>query len=455
MTKETGSMKRENFGSKFGVLAAAAGSAIGLGNIWRFPYIAGKNGGAAFIFVYIIFVIIMGTPLMISELVLGRHTRSNSVGAYKVLRPNSKWKYTGILAVVTSFIILSFYSIIAGWVFTYLQQSFTGKLIKVVPDQLESYFVSLSSNASSALFWNAIVIGLTAFIVISGIKNGIEKYSKVLMPILFFTLVALMIRSLTLDGAKEGLKFLFKPDFSQLTTKSLLEALGHAFYSLSLGMGIIITYGSYINREENLVSLSLQIITADTLMALMSGMVIFPAVFAYGFEPQSGPSLIFITLPAVFQAMPLGAVFETLFFLLVGIASITSTISLLEVSVSFVTEEFKINRKKATALLALGVFILSIPSTLSFGVWSEVQLFGKNIFDFMDFMASYAFLTIGGCLTCIFVGWVWGSQNAFQELTNDGAHPMKGYKIYNFIIKFIAPIAIGLIFLYSTGIIKL
>ena len=448
-------MKREKFGSKFGVLAAAAGSAIGLGNIWRFPYIAGQNGGAAFIFIYIIFVAVLGIPLMISELTLGRHTRANSVGAYKVLRPNSKWKYTGTLAIITSFIILSFYSIIAGWVCAYLQQSITGKLIKVVPSELESYFTNLSSNTGSALFWNAIVIGVTAFIVISGIQNGIEKYSKVLMPILFFTLIALMIRSLTLDNAKEGLEFLFKPDFSQLTTKSLLEALGHSFYSLSLGMGIIITYGSYIGKKENLATLSLQIIIADTLMALMAGMVIFPAVFAYGFEPQSGPSLIFITLPAVFQAMPLGAVFETLFFLLVAIASITSTMSLLEVSVSCITQEFKVNRKKATILLALGVFLLSIPSTLSFGLWSEVQIFGMSIFDFMDFIASYAFLTIGGGLTCVFVGWIWGSQNAFKELTSDGIYTMKGFKVYDFIIKFIAPIAIGLIFLHSTGIIKL
>lgn len=452
-TKGDRLMKRESFGSKFGVLAAAAGSAIGLGNIWRFPYMAGKNGGAAFIFVYLIAVIVIGTPLMISELALGRKTKTNSMGAYKKIRPKSKWKYTGLLAVITSFIILSFYSIIAGWVFTYLQQSVVGKLIKVAPNQLEGYFTTLSSNTFSSLFWSGIVVGVTAFIVIAGIQNGIEKYSKLLMPILFFTLVALMIRSLTLKGAGEGLEFLFKPDFSQLTGKSLLEALAHAFYSLSLGMGIIITYGSYIDKKESILPLSLQVIAADTIMALMAGIVIFPAVFAYGFEPQSGPSLIFITLPAVFQAMPLGMIFEILFFVLIGIAAITSTISLLEVSVSFVTEEFKMNRKKATIILALGAFALSIPSTLSFGLWQNVKIFGMSIFDFMDYMASYVFLTLGGLFTCVFVGWIWGTEEAFSEVTSDGLHKVPGYQVYRFIIKYIAPIAIGLIFLSSTGII--
>lgn len=447
-------MERDTFNSKLGVLAAAAGSAIGLGNIWKFPYVVGQNGGAAFIFIYILIVITIGAPLMISELAIGRKAQSNPVGTFKKLNSKNKGGFAGYLAVFTSFIILSFYTVIAGWIFSYFSKAITGKLATIAPENLSLYFEKLAANTPSTLFWNALVIGLTGFVVISGVKDGIEKYSKILMPILLITLIALIFRSLSLEGASKGLEFLFKPDFSKLTTQSILEALGHAFYSLSLGMGIIITYGSYIDKKEDLVSLSLQVIAADTLIALMAGMVIFPAVFAFGFEPEAGPSLIFITLPAVFQEMPFGSFFEALFFLLVGIAAITSTISLLEVSISFFIEEFHIERKKATIILALGIFLLSIPSTLSFGAWNNVKIFGLSLFDLLDFVASYIFLPIGGILTCILVGWIWGEENALKEITSDGMYTFKRYKAYNFIVKYIAPIAIGIIFLYSTGILK-
>ena len=447
-------MQRDKFSSKFGVIAAAAGSAIGLGNIWKFPYITGKNGGAAFIFVYIICIILVGTVVMLSELALGRKSQSNPSGAFKMLKSSSKWKYAGFLAIATSFIILSFYSITAGWVFSYFCSSITGKLANIAPENLASHFTNLASNAPVVLFFNLLVIVTTAFIVISGIKDGIEKYSKILMPILFVALVISIIRSVTLDGASKGLEFLFKPDFSQLTAESVLEALGHSFFTLSLGMGIIITYGSYIEKEENLLSISLKVIAADTIVALMAGMVIFPAVFAYGFEPGAGPSLIFITLPAVFQEMPFGSFFQTLFFLLVGIAAITSTISLLEVSVSFLTEEFNMNRKKAILLLSIGLFLLSIPSTLSFGVWSNVKVFDLNFFDLFDYIASNIFLPLGGILICIYVGWIWSSKNAFKEISSNGLYPLKGYNLYNITIKYIAPTAIFIILLYSTNIIN-
>lgn len=271
-------MERDTFNSKLGILAAAAGSAIGLGNIWKFPYVVGQNGGAAFIFIYILIVITIGAPLMISELAIGRKAQSNPVGTFKKLNSKNKGGFAGYLAVFTSFIILSFYTVIAGWIFSYFSKAITGKLATIAPENLSLYFEKLSANTPSALFWNILVIGLTGFVVISGVKDGIEKYSKILMPILLITLIALIFRSLSLEGASKGLEFLFKPDFSKLTTQSVLEALGHAFYSLSLGMGIIITYGSYIDKKEDLVSLSLQVIAADTLIALMAGMVIFPAV---------------------------------------------------------------------------------------------------------------------------------------------------------------------------------
>ncbi|MFT5872389.1 MAG: NSS family neurotransmitter:Na+ symporter [Clostridium sp.] len=448
-------MKRDNFGSKIGILAAAAGSAVGLGNIWKFPYITGKNGGAAFILVYLACILLIGLPVMISEFVLGRKTQVNAVAAFKQIAPKKPWYLAGFLSVSTAFIILSFYSIIAGWVFSYIGRSATGNLITVTPDKLSDYFGNIISSPIEPLFWSFLVLAISSFIVILGVKSGVEKYSKVFMPLLFIIIVILMFRSLTLDGASEGVSFLLKPDFSQLTTKGVLEALGHAFYSLSLGMGIILTYGSYIDKKVNIVSLAIQVTIADTVIALMAGLVIFPAVFAYGLEPKAGPELIFITLPAVFKAMPFGAIFETLFFLLVGIAAITSTISLLEVVVSFCTEQFNVGRKKCTILISLAVFALSIPSTLSFGIWSDIKIFGKNFFDLFDFVASNIFLPVGGILICIFVAWVWGSKNAIKEITSDGLYSFKFAKIYSFIIKFVAPISIGIILLYSTGIIKL
>ncbi|MGV8982874.1 sodium-dependent transporter [Clostridium sp.] len=448
-------MKRDNFGSKFGLLAAAAGSAVGLGNIWKFPYITGKNGGAAFILVYLACILLIGLPVMITEFVLGRKTQVNAIAAFKQIEPKKPWYLAGVLSVSTAFIILSFYSIIAGWVFSYIGRSAIGNLITISPDKLGAYFGAITSNPVEPLAWNFLVLAITAFIVILGVKSGVEKYSKILMPLLVIIIIILMIRSLTLDGASKGVDFLFKPDFSLLTTKGVLEALGHAFYSLSLGMGIILTYGSYIDKKINIVSLAIQVTIADTVIALMAGLVIFPAVFAYGLEPTSGPALIFITLPAVFKAMPFGAVFETLFFLLIGIAAITSTISLLEVVVSFFTERFNVGRKKCTILIALAVFALSIPSTLSFGIWSNIKIFNKNFFDLFDFVASNIFLPVGGILICIFVGWIWGSKNAVEEITSDGLYSFKFAKIYSFIIKFVAPISISIILLYSTGIIKL
>lgn len=446
-------MERENFGSKIGVLAAAAGSAIGLGNIWKFPYITGENGGAAFILVYLACIILVGLPVMLAEFVIGRKTQKNAVGSFKELAPNKPWYLAGGVSVATAFIILSFYSIIAGWVFSYIGKSALGKLILVPINEMESSFVSLTSSVYEPMFFTFLVIAVTTFIVISGIKTGIEKYSKILMPLLLLLLVALMIRSVTLEGASKGLEFLFKPDFSQLTRDGVLEALGHAFYSLSLAMGIILTYGSYVNKKENILSLAIQVTIADTLIALMAGIVIFPAVFAYGFKPDQGPGLIFITLPAVFKSMPFGAFFETLFFLLIGIAAITSTISLMEVVVAFVTEQFKMERKKATVLIAGALFLLSIPSNLACGPMSGTTIFfGYNFFDFLDKLTANIFLPLGGILICIFTAKAWGIENAIKEITSDGLYEFRWTGLFTFAIKFLAPVSIFLIFLNKLGL---
>lgn len=447
-------MKRDGFGSRLGILAAAAGSAIGLGNIWKFPYITGENGGAAFILVYLICIFLIGIPVMISELVIGRKGQSNAVNSFEKIKPNSPWKFTGVLGVGTAFIILSFYSTIAGWIFAYISRAITGKLHAVDPSNLEVFFGNIISSNLEPIFWQFILMVVTAFIVISGIKKGVEKYSKILMPILLVLLVVLAVRSVTLEGASKGLEFLFKPDFSSLSAAGVLEALGHAFFSLSLGMCTILTYGSYVQKKERLPSLALQITIADTFIALMAGIVIFPAVFAYGLDPKAGPELIFITLPTVFHAMPFGDIFQTLFFILVGIAAVTSTISLLEVPVAYFVEEFKLPRKKVTILVAFVTFLIGVPSTLSFGAMSEVKIFGKTFFGIADFAASNIMLPLGGLLISLFIGWAWGTKNAIKEATNEGEIKFSLASAYGFLTKYVAPIGILIILFYSTGVIK-
>jgi NSS family neurotransmitter:Na+ symporter len=447
-------MKRDNFGSKLGILAAAAGSAIGLGNIWKFPYITGKNGGAAFILVYLVCIALIGLPVMISEFVLGRKTQANAVGSFKKIEPKKPWFLSGYLATLTAFIILSYYAMIAGWILSYIGRAATGKIVSVAPANLGAYFEGIIGNSTESIICTFVVIVLTALVVISGIKNGVEKYCKILMPVLFGILILLMFRSLTLDGASKGVEFLFKPDFSQLTTKGVLEALGHSFFTLSLGMGIILTYGSYIDRKEDIVKLAIQVTIADTVIALMAGLVIFPAVFAYGLEPTKGAGLIFVTLPAVFSEMPFGNIFGFLFFSLIGIAAITSTISLLEVVVSFAIEEFGLKRKKATILVSSAIFLVSLLSIMSFGPWSNVTIFGKTFFGLFDFITSNIFLPIGGLLISIFVGWVWGTENTIREITSQGLYKLRAKGLYSFIIKFLAPAAIFLILLNSTGLLN-
>lgn len=443
---------RDGFGSKMGVLAAAVGSAVGLGNIWKFTYVVGEYGGAAFIVVYLMCVAIIGIPVLLLEFALGRRAGTNAASVFRLKKTKFPWQIGGYLAVATSFIILSFYAIIAGWLFSYIGRSITGHLF--APGHLEysTYFKAMSSSTIEPLIGTALVLGITAIVCLSGVREGIEKYTKILMPILFILLGVLMINSLRLPGSWAGMEFLFKPDFSKLTSRALLEALGHAFYSLSLGMGIILTYGSYIDKTQNLGKLAVQIAVADTVIALMSGIVIFPAVFAFKMAPNVGPGLIFITLPAVFEQMPFGNIVSVLFFLLIAIAAITSTISLMEVSVAFIKETFNLDRKKATLGITVALFILAIPSVLSFGAWEHIQVGGRGFFDLFDYIASNIFLPIGGILVSIYAGWVIGMKNIKEEVSNYGQVPFRGERFYTFVIKYIAPIAIFIILLFSTGI---
>lgn len=437
---------RESFGSKFGVIAAAAGSAIGLGNIYRFPCEAGANGGGAFFIVYIVIVLLLGLPLMVSEFVIGRRSKRNAVGAFKTLAPGSKsWPIIGYMGVIGAFLILAFYSTVAGWtldsVFKAVTNYYQGKDLATI----EEGFTASIDNTWRSIIWEAAFIFLTAFIIIRGIEKGIEKYSKILMPILFVILVILCVKSLTLPGAKEGLTFFFKPDFSKITGRVLVNALGQAFFSLSLGMGALITYGSYIAKKDNLASTALMVSLCDTLIATLAGIIIFPAAFSFGIQPEAGASLAFNTLPMLFNQMAGGYFFCLIFFILLAIAALTSSISLLEVVVSYLTEELKITRSKATTLAALGSFALCVIAGMSLQTGSSLKVFNLTFFDALDKFTATILMTIGGLFTVIFLGWKMRKSDFEDEFTNGGNVNMRLRKIFYFIIKFIAPLAITVI----------
>ncbi len=444
---------RGGFGSKFGVIAAAAGSAIGLGNIWRFPYVAGQNGGGAFLIINLACIIAIGMPLMLSEFVIGRRAQRNAYGSFKKLAPGKPWYLIGLMGVVAAFVILSFYSTVAGWTFEYVYQSFANGFAGKSPDGLKSMFENFMGASGRAVFWQLLFMVLTAGIVLAGVKKGIEKYAKLLMPILLVLIVVLCIRAVTLPGAEKGLEFLFKPDFSKVNGKVILEALGQAFFSLSIGMGALITYGSYINKKDNLTSSAIIVSFADTLIAILAGVAIFPAVFAFGINPAEGPELVFITLPNIFLQMPGGYYFSVLFFVLLAVAALTSSISVLEVVVAYFVEETRMNRKTATIVAASSISVLGILCTLSQGLVPEISLGSMNLFDVMDFTSSKILLPVGGFFIVLFIGWVMKPAEIKDELSNGGALTLRMFNVFLIIVRFIAPVAIALVFLYSIGLI--
>jgi NSS family neurotransmitter:Na+ symporter len=442
---------RGSFSNKFAVIASTAGSAVGLGNIWRFPYVTGENGGGAFLLVYLLCVIIMGIPVMTSEFVIGRAAQKNAYGSFKKLQPKKHhWHYVGILGIAAAFMILAFYTTVAGWTLEYFFQSVTGNLFK--PDgDYTAVFNDFSTSSARPVIWFLVFMGLTGFVIGSGVENGIEKYSKILMPLLFVLLIVLAIRSVTLDGAREGLRFLFKPDLSKINGGVFLKALGQAFFSLSIGMGTLITYGSYIRKNDNLATSAAWITLTDTLIAIIAGIAIFPAVFALGGSPSSGTGLVFTVLPGIFEKMPLGSVFASLFFILLSIAALTSTISILEVVVAYLVEELKLSRGKATLLAMLSASVLGLFAVLSFGALSGFSIGGQNIFGMLDYVTSNIMLPIGGFCVVIFVGWILKPSVRIRELTNNGKLRSRFYPFYIYIVRFVAPVAIALVFLYSLG----
>ena len=445
--------KRDSFTGKYGFIAAAAGSAIGLGNIWKFPYITGVYGGSAFIIVYLICILLIGMPVMLSEITVGRRAQKGIFGAYKDLAPNTPWFFSGYMGIAAAFLILSFYGVVAGWTMEYVVKAITGAFSGRTPDEIGGMFGGFISQTIKPVLWQMGFMALTCFIVIAGIKNGIERYSKILMPILLIILFLLCARSVTLDGASKGFEFLFKPDFSKLSSEAVLAALGHAFFSLSLGMGTLITYGSYVKKTESLAPLTAHITIADTVIALLAGIAIFPAVFAFGIEPAAGPGLVFVTLPNVFQQMPLGNFFCVLFFFLLAIAALTSSISILEVVVAHLVEDFKVSRKTATIAMTLVITLFGIPCSLSFGVMSDVTILGANFFDTADHIASNFLLPLGGLCISLFVGWKMARTDVAEELSNSGTVNISYLPVFLFLARIVAPIAITAVFLHGLKII--
>ena len=430
---------------------AAAGGAVGLGNIWRYPYMLGQNGGGAFLIVNMFFVLMIGIPLMMTEFVIGRRTQSNVVGAYKKLERKKGWATIGYFGILAAVLIYAFYSVVAGWTLNYIVMACTNQLSGLTPNEVADAFASFTSHSFWPVLFQLAFLALTALVISFGVQKGIEKISKILMPVLFILLLLMVVRSLTLPGAKEGLQFLFKPDFSKLTGAGVLGALGQSFFSLSLGMGAMVTYGSYIRKEDSLFKTSLWISVCDLMVAILAGVVIFPAVFSFGMDPAGGPQLVYVVLPNVFNSMPMGGLFAAVFFLLLGIAALTSTISLQEIIVAFSVEELHWSRRKSSIISMISIFVIGIFCTLSFGPIKHWTLFDRTIFDLFDLITASYLMPIGALATTIFLGWFYPKVEVKDEITNGGALKGKLFELYYFILRFVAPIA--LIVILVSGII--
>ncbi len=437
-------MERDNFGNRFGVLVAMAGSAVGLGNLWRFPFLVGTNGGAAFIIIYLIFVLFLCLPIMYAEFIIGRRSGANAFGAFKVLAPKSHWNIIGVLGVLASISILAFYSVVGGWTIDYIYRALTFQFSTSNFAELNTIFAKSTSSVIEPIIYLFIFLALTGSVVLAGVKKGIEKYTKIMMPMLFIMVIIIAIRSITLPNSADGLTFLFKPDFSKVTADTILAALGQAFFSLSLGCGCIITYGSYVKKSENIMLASTYTSLADTTFAIIAGMAIMPAVFSFGISPSEGPGLVFITLPMVFAQMTFGSIIAILFFFILFIAAITSSISLLEVVVAFMVEELKIKRIPSVIIAVLVITILSTLCSLSLGILSDFTIFGYSIFDCFDKLSANILMPIGGLLVVIFVGWRMKKADFIEEVTNCNSLKIKKWFLFMsyYTIKFIAPIVI-------------
>lgn len=449
--------ERVNFGSKLGAILAAAGSAVGLGNIWRFPFETGNHGGAAFILIYLGCVFVLGLPIMIAEFTIGRRSKASTGGAYEKLAPGTLWKWVGYLGVLTGFLILGYYSVVAGWTLEYIYQAATCGFSGKSSEEFIGMFQSFSQNPFRPLIWLFFFMAATHFVIVRGVKDGIEKSSKVMMPVLFILVVLLAVCSVTLPGSEKGLSFLLKPDFSKVTADVFLGAMGQAFFSMSLGMGCLSTYASYFGKDTRLGHTAMSVGLIDTFVAVLAGIIIFPAAFSVGIQPDAGPSLIFITLPNVFQQAfsgtpALAYICSVAFYVLLALAALTSTISLHEVSTAFLHEKFHFTRGRAATLVTAGALIIGIVSSLALGEWSSYTIGGMNFFDALDYLTAKIMLPVGGMFAAIFVGWIIDHQIVKDEATNYGTLRASFYPVYRFVLRFVAPIGIALIFVNELGL---
>ena len=456
-------MERENFGSKLGAILAAAGSAVGLGNVWRFPIETGQNGGAAFIIIYVLCIILLGLPIMISEFLIGRHTHANTAGAYRIISNGSPWKWLGRMGVFTGWFILCYYVVVGAWTMHYTFLSVTNAFYDVPAQQYEDVFNSFVANPWWPTLWLFLFIGVIHFVITRGVRSGIEKSAKLMMPTLFIITIFLAVCSISLPGASKGIEFLLKPDWSKVDSTTVLDAMGQAFYSLSLAMGCLCTYASYFDKKTPLAKSAVNVAFIDTLIAIMAGFIIFPSVFNIGMDPNEvgvGAGLTFVSLPNVFQQALgngsfLAVVFSSLFYFLLFVAALTSAISLHEVATAYVTEEFKMSRKKGATLVTVTILVLGTLCSLSFGPLSNVQLFDRNIFSLFDDFSGRFLLPLGGMLISIFAGWVLDRKLYHEEISNGGDLKAPYFKLLVTALRYIAPLAIGLVFLDQLGVFDL
>lgn len=441
------------------MILASAGSAVGLGNIWRFPYETGNHGGAAFILIYLGCILLLGLPIMIAEFLIGRHSQANTARAYQILAPGTQWRWVGRMGVLAGFLILGYYSVVAGWTLEYIFEAVSNSFAGKTPAEFISSFQNFSSNPWRPALWLTLFLLATHFIIVKGVEKGIEKSSKIMMPTLFIIILVLVGCSVTLPGASRGIEFLLKPDFSKVDGNVFLGAMGQAFFSLSLGMGCLCTYASYFSKDTNLTRTAFSVGIIDTFVAVLAGFIIFPAAFSVGIQPDAGPSLIFITLPNVFQqafsGIPvLAYIFSVMFYVLLALAALTSTISLHEVVTAYLHEEFNFTRGKAARLVTAGCILLGILCSLSLGVTKDFTIFGLGMFDLFDFVTAKLMLPLGGLLISIFTGWYLDKKLVWSEITNNGTLKVPIYKLIIFILKYVAPIAISVIFINELGLLK-
>lgn len=446
--------QQEQWTSKLGFILATAGSAIGLGAIWKFPYMAGISGGGAFLFIFLIFTIFIGMPILLAEFIIGRGAQKDAVSAYRHFKPRSNWHVIGMLGMVTCFLLLSFYSVLGGWILLYLGQTLTGSLSGLLEGDYEVVFEQLIANPFYAITSQLLFMIITIFVVAKGVQKGIERASKIMMPALFIAFIVLIIRSLTLDEIGEGLRFFLYPDFSHLNSETILFALGQSFFSISVGVSVMVTYSSYLSKREDLPKSALTIVLMNVFISILAGLAIFPAVFAFGFEPEAGPGLLFVVLPAVFDQMPFGAVFLFIFLLLFLFATFTSAFSMLEIIVAAVTKGNSEKRANVTWVTGMLIFLFGIPAALSFGMLGDFTLFGKTMFDLSDFLVSNLLMPIGALLIAIFVGFNMPRAVLMEEISAGSTIGKKIFAGWFLMIKYIVPLAIIIVFLDVIGVFK-